>query len=175
MNWRLSFPDAYIRHLPRLQSNHCPLLLTLHTTQSPCPSLRPFRFRSMWFLHHEFNSSTAEFWQQSTMPLDQKMDELRGHLQQWNYNVCGNIFRRKWQILRRLVGINRVLSSSRNTYLCTFENELMREYNVLNEQEEICWKQKSRKDWLKFGDQNTRFFSFINHWVKTKEQTWRAA
>lgn len=34
IKWRLAFPDAVIRHLPRSHSNHCPLLITVLTPRS---------------------------------------------------------------------------------------------------------------------------------------------
>lgn len=38
---------------------------------------------------------------------------------------------------------------------------MIAEYNEILQQEEPYWKQKSRVQWLKEGEQNTRFFDNI--------------
>jgi hypothetical protein len=47
------------------------------------------------------------------------------------------------------------VDSLRHTLL---EKELQQEYNHILFQEEMLWFQKSREQWVKFGDKNTSFF-----------------
>lgn len=44
--WRIRFPNATITHLPRIQSNHKPLLLQLKPIRDNLP--KPFRFESVY-------------------------------------------------------------------------------------------------------------------------------
>lgn len=41
INWRHTFSDAYIRHLPRLHSDHCPLLIQLYSSHRHESHLKP--------------------------------------------------------------------------------------------------------------------------------------
>lgn len=45
INWRSTFPKATSTHLPRLNSDHAPLL-NLDTTHIPRANLKPFRFQA---------------------------------------------------------------------------------------------------------------------------------
>ena len=51
--WRLTYPEALVTHLPWVFSNHCPVLVKL---SRPLPTTinKPFRFHTMWLLHLEF-------------------------------------------------------------------------------------------------------------------------
>ena len=46
-DWTLLFPDANVTHLPRVSSDHCPLLLKLFENGQRRLE-RPFRFEKMW-------------------------------------------------------------------------------------------------------------------------------
>lgn len=38
------------------------------------------------------------------------------------------------------------------------EQELLDEYQTILQQEELLWYQKSRKEWIAFGDRNTSYY-----------------
>lgn len=38
------------------------------------------------------------------------------------------------------------------------EGDLLREFEIVLEQEELIWLQKSREKWVVYGDRNTKFF-----------------
>lgn len=42
--------------------------------------------------------------------------------------------------------------------LIIMERQLQLEYNKVLAQEEMLWYQKSRENWVKFGNRNTKFF-----------------
>ncbi|CAN1179461.1 hypothetical protein LINPERHAP2_LOCUS34204 [Linum perenne] len=45
-DWKCQFPNAVIRHIPRLRSDHRPILLYFHGLEVPRRRDRPFRFFS---------------------------------------------------------------------------------------------------------------------------------
>lgn len=62
IEWSLQFGAAKVRHLPVLQSNHCPLLLSPNGF-APIDSLnRPFRFQAAWLTHEHFKEFVKENW-----------------------------------------------------------------------------------------------------------------
>ena len=44
--WKILFPAAEVHHLPRVKSNHCPILLITDPLEQKSP--KPFQFEQMW-------------------------------------------------------------------------------------------------------------------------------
>ena len=82
------------------------------------------------------------------------MDKMK----HWNMEVFGNIFNKKKCIIARLVGIQRALEIHNSRNLSALENQLKKDLDDVMAQEELLWFQKSRQDWLFYGDRNTSFF-----------------
>lgn len=110
------FPEACIRHLTRVWSDHCPLLLSL----DPCPPhLRPFRFEAMWLKHHDFNQVVTASWNDNHLNFCSNA-QVFGHLQQ-----------RKKKVLARLNGVQRALWNKANLNL---ERDLQDEFCQIMDQ-----------------------------------------
>ncbi|CAL9024094.1 unnamed protein product, partial [Prunus brigantina] len=52
--WRGLFAEAFVKHLPTTKSDHCAIKISLKSSFSSSPSLRPFRFEAMWLKHDHF-------------------------------------------------------------------------------------------------------------------------
>lgn len=61
ISWRTSFPEAYIRHLPRLHSEHNPLHLTLTSRMHPRQLPKHFRYQTMWTSHVNFQHVVSSY------------------------------------------------------------------------------------------------------------------
>ena len=110
-----------------------------------------------WLADPTFQNVVKEAWDDNGdwVQAVQKFQSLAQH---WNRECYGNLFRRKRRLLARLEGINLKLSEQHNPFLHNLQKELWRELDSLLLQEEVFWFQKARKDWLQYGDRNTKFF-----------------
>ncbi|CAN1132928.1 hypothetical protein LINPERHAP2_LOCUS7343 [Linum perenne] len=53
-NWAVSFPDAIVKHLPWIRSDHRPILIHCPVDLTPHPATRPFQFVAAWLEHESF-------------------------------------------------------------------------------------------------------------------------
>ncbi|KAI5334345.1 hypothetical protein L3X38_024478 [Prunus dulcis] len=102
IDWRHKFPEAFVRHLPRVKSDHCPLLISLQSSHLPCANVKPFRFQAMWLLHPTFRSFVVDKWANYIGNILQKTKDLSKALADWNKDVFGCLFRNKKKLLARI-------------------------------------------------------------------------
>ncbi|XP_019163602.1 PREDICTED: uncharacterized protein LOC109159944 [Ipomoea nil] len=67
-------------------------------------------------------------------------------------------FQRKKHLLGRLKGVQRSLSRGPRLDLLRLNRRLRKELDETLYQEELSWFQRSREEWIKSGDRNTRFY-----------------
>ena len=58
--WRHLYPEASVRHLPRVYSDHCLILIDTNGSRPPPFASRPFRFQAAWFTHKELKDFFRE-------------------------------------------------------------------------------------------------------------------
>ena len=56
--WATLFPSAEIHHLPKVKSDHCPILLSTNLKERKPP--KPFRFEQMWLTDPSFPTLVDE-------------------------------------------------------------------------------------------------------------------
>jgi len=157
VDWRVSFPEAFVEVLCRLHSDHNPLLIRfggIPLARGP----RPFHFEAAWIDHNDYADLVKSSWISQNHNITAALAKVQENSITFNQDVSGNIFKRKKHVENRLKGVQSYLErvdSYRHTLL---EKELQQEYNHILFQEEMLWYQKSREQWVKFGDKNTSFF-----------------
>ncbi|KAJ4842578.1 hypothetical protein Tsubulata_038315 [Turnera subulata] len=108
--WLAEWPDSSTLHLPRICSDHNPILLQLDDRTGNINHGREFRFQSAWLLHADFPRFLSSSWPaDASFPLAKAA--FRARAQIWNKTVFGNIHLRKRRLLARISGIQR-----RNNY-----------------------------------------------------------
>lgn len=61
-NWAASFPCSTVHHLPKLKSDHRPLLVNFGLEAQKPRRERPFKFLASWVCHPQFNQLVRESW-----------------------------------------------------------------------------------------------------------------
>lgn len=156
-SWKALFPNSELFHLPRVHSDHCPLLLNLDFFDFT-PRNRKFRLEKFWLGHPEFKTLVEHHWGENEDNVLSCSKKLAISLKKWAKRTFGNIFEKKEKISKRLQGIDRIPSSSFTEFHKNLHRSLSEEYQSLLILERDLWFMKSRCTWLVDGDKNTKFY-----------------
>lgn len=110
-----------------------------------------------WQTHNLFQNFLNEGWLNMEC-LPNCLANIQSELVKSNKEVFRSSAGRKRSILARLAGIQCIVPHDRNLFLINLEKSLSSELDTIILQEEITWFQRSRCDWVWFGDRNTKFF-----------------
>lgn len=166
--WIGRYENATLHHLNPLKSDHCPILLKLGDGWSrQVWKETNFFFQSAWLTHETFSKLVEDTWKMG-MDWSEAVNSFTSAAKVWNYNVFGNIFRKKERILKRLEGIDRAIERGSNRDFQPLQRDLWLEYEDFLLQEEMYWHQRARCDWLALGDKNTHFFHMATKMKKKR-------
>ncbi|KAA3489594.1 reverse transcriptase [Gossypium australe] len=154
--WFSDYPHSLVYHLPRIKSDHRPILLKTNL-EIRAPKGRPFRFLAGWTKHANFKDLVSSKWSFSGN-MAESLSVFTSHVKTWNRSVYGFLGTRKKKLLKSLGSIQKALDQSFSRSLATLEMDVQDELESMFNHEELLWKQKARCDWLNFGDRNTKFF-----------------
>jgi hypothetical protein len=164
--WENLFPLSSARKIPRLMSEHNPIILCTH--QKIEPKSREFRFEKSWIKHPDFLARVEKAWNchvrgtDSINIVQEKMKKVKHSLICWGANVRGDSIKRKKELLSELEFLevleeDNILSGDQYARKGTIQDNLMKIY----EEEEDFWFDRSSKKWLLEGDNNTAYFHRI--------------
>lgn len=81
VGWNNVFPHAHVNHLPRIRSDHTPILL--RTNDKPLPKPK-FRIENWWFNVEDFDEQCRQNWEASEgRSWQERFDDMRRGMQKW--------------------------------------------------------------------------------------------
>lgn len=153
------YRDHSIHHLPRIGSDHNPLLLT--DGPSRRYSSQNFRFKNTWLIQPGFHYVAKSGWepgQTSSTGPEHKLSNLTTTIMSWKSLVFGTLSVDIRKLIRQITRIQYSNKYPTSSFLQNLRKELLHEHYLERAQQEIFWPQRSRVQWLTTGDCNTRFF-----------------
>lgn len=97
VEWRDKFQEATIFNLPRVKSDHHPILLVTNTVDTTNRPNFPFRFEDVWSYHQDLKDFLRDNWKGKEKVTD-KLVNLTEALKLWNKEVFGNILEERGKL-----------------------------------------------------------------------------
>ena len=155
VDWILKFPSIYLHHLQGLSSDHKPLWLASDDVNARFyRSQKPFRFEAMWLKDDHCEDVVHSAWDMWLEDDDvgkvlRKVFDCQTKWKLWDKNTFGNIciaLASKRKELLKVEGD--FMAGKGHARVKTLTDEI----HKFMDKEECMWHQRSRIDWLKFGD-----------------------
>ncbi|XP_058208349.1 uncharacterized protein LOC131321384 [Rhododendron vialii] len=162
--WQAEFTKSEAAVLVPGVSDHCPIIVAILPYKG---GRKPFKFFNFWMNHKEFSSILSQSWSalmeyvsSPMLLLYNKMRRLKPVLRGLNKEFYSDIQKRVLVAREELTAIQtRCANSISDPILLAYEKFCLLQLNELSITEEDWCRQKSRVQWLKLGDNNTRFFN----------------
>ncbi|XP_040245505.2 uncharacterized protein [Aegilops tauschii subsp. strangulata] len=155
--WRDIFPDASVEHIVTSCSDRCLLLVRFHAEQLVQNKKRCRQYEIFWERASELPEIIEQAWAAAGDKSDLEaiqncLSNVMKSLQGWSSRKFGNILKQLKEVRTEL---EELLSSGADSAKVRVVQDKL---NELLYKEEMLWLQRSRINWLREGDRNTKFF-----------------
>ncbi|WJX14219.1 hypothetical protein P8452_04514 [Trifolium repens] len=160
--WLDSCVSSSVTALPRIRSDHFPLLLDLSVTSVSFAS--QFKFQRMWVSHDDCARIVSDCWSSVVVGcpmyvLTQKLKMLKNKLKVWNKTCFGNVHDNVIAAELKLQHIQQQIQNNGHTDALLRDEKMASTLyeDALNKQE-VFWQERARLNWHLEGDRNTKYF-----------------
>jgi hypothetical protein len=148
--WSQMYPNAMLKHLDFTRSDHRPILLDTENQNVLTPSNRgPKRFEARWLKEDGFRTEVEHAWKEAgdvagTTFLG-RLSHMHAALHAWDHRVLKKPKRR---LLKAQWELEKAMNGPMNNDNETKAKEMANLIELLLEQDEVYWAQRSRANWL---------------------------
>jgi hypothetical protein len=157
------FPWTEVEHVATEESDHMALLIRIRSEASdiqPC-SDRRFLFEEMWLKHDGYDDMVQKAWEnrdvgpQGLSSLWRQLHEVSADIKKWSFECFGSV---RAEIKRLRAMLDTARAAARMNGTSSEVKDIEHRLHEIYEREEVMYRQRSRQEWLKAGDKNTKFF-----------------
>ncbi|XP_031095036.1 uncharacterized protein LOC115999320 [Ipomoea triloba] len=134
---KLRYSEAEVEHLPRINSDHTPLLINTRSLPSGRMN-RQFRYNMAWATHLTFQQVVRHSWD-NNKNVEINKEKMAVALATWNVSTFGNVFHRKKKLLARINVVQRRMVNQLRPDLTKLDKKLKQELEEVLFQEELIW------------------------------------
>lgn len=159
--WVLKFLTARLLHLPWSSSDHKPIWLASDDPHKRFfRANKPFKFGAMWLNDEWYEGVVHSEWDMSSDsdPMGKvlrKVSDCQIQLELWDKNDFGNV---RIALAQKRKELSKAEGESMSGRSHARVKLLTEEISKLMDLEERMWSQRSKTEWLRYGDQNTKYF-----------------
>lgn len=156
--WLIHFPSSFLKHLPFLGSDHCPIFFNM--SSNDVLSSRNWKFFKCWLRDNIFQTQTNKAWAKhfngsATYSLEKKLFETIRNPSLWNIPTFGNIQEQLKSLQKQLTFLQQPDTTSDNTAKVKEIEKDIKEWHI---REEEFYKQNARNTLFNEVYQNTKHF-----------------
>ncbi|KAJ4755626.1 DNAse I-like superfamily protein [Rhynchospora pubera] len=147
--WVTRFRHARVLHLPKFNSDHAPILLTLDAARKQVQ--KSFRVENWWLLHSDFAQVCSDA-SHSETDWNSFLKKLKTSARKWE--------KQRHSPQERCKELEDTMAQIQSNPASTSdqEREIQDEYNKALLALETYWAQRSRLKWAYYGDTNCKFY-----------------
>lgn len=166
-NWRALFSNSHVEHLTSPCSDHAPIMLRFSSELGLQVKRKCLHYEIFWEHEAELPELISESWSSSghksdLADINNSLGRVMLALHSWSKKKCKNIGRQIEKYRKEIAALMEANAESR------LIRQASDKLNEMLYREEMLWLQRSRINWLKEGDRNTRFFHSKAVWRAKK-------